>query len=114
MKLRRTGTLRRFRAPAGQAWSRSEIHRHHRYGVTPEEYAATVRDQENACAICKRPFGASRNVHQDHDHATGQVRGVLCRDCNMAIGSLERTGIPAVWLDQYLDDWKLYAEEEPA
>ena len=28
-----------------------------------------------------------RRIHLDHDHVTGKIRGVLCRDCNCAIGS---------------------------
>lgn len=47
----------------------------HRYGITRDELPQT-------CAIC----GATEQLHIDHDHATGRVRGRLCRACNLALG----------------------------
>jgi len=63
-----------------------------RYGITPERY---VELTANGCAICG---AADRKMHVDHDHACcpagtyrtcGEcVRGVLCGQCNQAIGLL--------------------------
>lgn len=54
---------------------------------------ATVRraiyDQQNGrCPLCTLAFPFS-NATLDHDHVTGQVRGVLCRMCNRAEGKIK-------------------------
>lgn len=52
-----------------------------------------VEAQDGLCAICGRPettrscaSGEPRRLSVDHDHVTGQVRGLLCHGCNVAIG----------------------------
>lgn len=52
------------------------------YGITREEYDAILEAQGGKCAICRRATGASRNLSVDHDHKTGEVRGLLCTPCN--------------------------------
>jgi hypothetical protein len=52
------------------------------YGLTTADVQALIDAQGGLCAICEeRPA-----VHVDHDHVTGQVRGVLCFPCNAALG----------------------------
>lgn len=57
-----------------------------RYGLTPAQLAELRESQFNRCGICKRDFGATTRPEVDHDHATGQVRGLLCCRCNKGIG----------------------------
>jgi hypothetical protein len=63
------------------------------YGMTGEDFANLVRKQHNRCAVCKSA-SPGHNGHKntswcvDHDHVTGQVRGLLCRRCNVALGLL--------------------------
>ena len=52
------------------------------YGITAEEYEALYRAQGGKCAICRRATGAVRRLAVDHDHKTGEVRGLLCKPCN--------------------------------
>ena len=59
-----------------------------RYAITPEEFAEFLHKQNNACAICKGKFSESGKPYIDHDHGSRWVRGLLCRDCNFAIGLL--------------------------
>lgn len=61
------------------------------YGMTGEEYGAMVAAQNGVCAICHQPETAMLNgvpkvMHVDHDHATGQLRALLCGSCNGMLG----------------------------
>jgi hypothetical protein len=58
-----------------------------RYGISLAEYDALLEKQGGACAICrKRPKG---RLCVDHCHVTGMVRGLLCNECNGALGYLK-------------------------
>ena len=41
------------------------------------------------CAICHKVFEKFREKHGDHSHLTGKGRGVLCGNCNHALGMLK-------------------------
>jgi hypothetical protein len=58
-----------------------------RFGMTLDEYEAMLEAQDRRCGACRRDFDRTPSV--DHDHATGQVRGLLCNRCNVAIGFAE-------------------------
>lgn len=62
------------------------------YGLTHDQYLAMIRSQRKRCASCRDRFTgegrASKSPHVDHDHKTGRVRGILCRECNIAEGLL--------------------------
>lgn len=65
-----------------------------RYGLTMEQYEQMVEDQKGLCAICGNPQQEQRGQKRlcvDHDHDTGQVRGLLCTNCNLGIGYLGET-----------------------
>ena len=65
-------------------------HLKHAYGVTLEEYDLMLKESCGRCAICERQFGDAKNEPcVDHNHETGQVRGLLHRNCNVAIGLLD-------------------------
>lgn len=57
------------------------------YGMTLEDYNAMLSRQSGRCAACgKAPPVGGKRLYVDHDHATGNVRGLLCQHCNSAIG----------------------------
>ena len=60
-------------------------HRRKKYGVSEEEYKNMVLSQNNLCAICNNPSN-NKALAIDHNHTTGEVRGLLCHNCNLAIG----------------------------
>lgn len=53
--------------------------------MSAEQYAEMVARQKGRCAICGDPPG-NRGLSIDHCHATGVVRGLLCTNCNQALG----------------------------
>ncbi|BAC74391.1 endonuclease VII domain-containing protein [Streptomyces avermitilis] len=67
------------RAVEGRA---GHLKRH--YGLTEAERDEMVASQMGICVICLKAPAA----HVDHCHRTGSVRGVLCFNCNSAIGKL--------------------------
>lgn len=52
-----------------------------KYGITGSQYELRLLNQGGACAICRR-FPKTKRLCVDHDHKTGQVRGLLCYMCN--------------------------------
>jgi AraC-like DNA-binding protein len=65
-----------------------EIHLRNKFGLTPDEYDRIFKAQAGLCALCKSPPTPGISLHVDHDHGTGEIRGLLCVRCNNAIGLL--------------------------
>lgn len=58
------------------------------YGITIEQYEDMLDAQGYACALCLKDIddNGGKEFDVDHCHTTGKVRGLLCRDCNRALG----------------------------
>ena len=56
------------------------------YGLQPGDYDRLYEAQGGRCAICGVGRGKSKKLAVDHDHETGEVRGLLDTNCNRAIG----------------------------
>ena len=61
-----------------------------RKGMSLEQYQSKIIAQRNSCEICLGSFGtdAYKCSYIDHDHKTGKIRGLLCSQCNTALGLL--------------------------
>lgn len=57
-----------------------------KFGITTEQYDLMLKKQKGVCAICKNTCRSKRNLAIDHSKKTGQVRGLLCMQCNLGIG----------------------------
>jgi len=64
-----------------------------KYGITYEHYLLMLEQAGHKCAICNKeeteiqqPSKKVKMLSVDHDHATGEVRGLLCGRCNKAVG----------------------------
>jgi hypothetical protein len=55
------------------------------FGISIDEYEEMVRLQNGVCKICGNP-DRRRGLAVDHDHSTGVIRGLLCSQCNTALG----------------------------
>ena len=61
----------------------------HRFGMTLEEYDELFDAQNGGCAICGGANTTGRRLAVDHDHETGEVRGLLCFGCNIGLGKFK-------------------------
>lgn len=57
-------------------------HRKLKYGITESDYQELRRKQKGKCAVC----GLGGKLEIEHDHSTGQVRGLTHHACNMILG----------------------------
>lgn len=81
------------------------------YDMTLDQYKTMLEEQGGVCKICGRPetyrAGHNRRTHSlsvDHCHRTGVVRGLLCRNCNQALGSLQEDADRARALVRYIEE----------
>lgn len=61
-------------------------HLENNYGLTAAAFDAMLTGQSGRCAICRTEEPGGRGWHVDHDHRTGNVRGLLCHGCNTGLG----------------------------
>lgn len=61
-----------------------------RFGISLSDYEEIVSLQGGGCAICGDARGAdTASLAVDHDHSSGEVRGILCKICNAALGKFK-------------------------
>ena len=61
-----------------------------RFGMSLEDYDRMLEQQNHCCKICKTDTpGIKGRFVVDHNHDTGEVRGLLCWSCNVGIGHLQ-------------------------
>ena len=82
------------------------------YGISIGHYEILYQLQDGKCAACKTPestvmrkSGKQKSLHIDHDHTTGQVRGLLCRNCNLALGHAKDDPAILASLVEYRRKW---------
>jgi hypothetical protein len=74
-----------------------------RYGMTKEDYDRLLNIQNNKCAICEIDRSdLKKEFCIDHDHSSGQVRGLLCSGCNKGIGLLRDDSKICLKASEYL------------
>ena len=81
---------------------------HQAYGITDTDYAAIYEAQGGRCYICRRATGKTKHLAVDHNHETGEVRGLLCGPCNRGVIGHLRDDIDA------LHRAIVYLREQPA
>ena len=66
-------------------------HLRRKFDLTLDEYEQMLEQQGGGCAICEDPPNEKISLHIDHDHGTGEIRGLLCVRCNNAIALLRES-----------------------
>lgn len=64
-----------------------EWHLRNTYDLSTDEVNIVAIKQDNKCAICKE----AKKLYIDHNHKTGKFRGLLCNNCNAAIGQVHES-----------------------
>ena len=76
--------------PAGRQHQRDATFKS-QSGVTRAQADAMIKRQKGLCAICGKPARGKRGcarLQVDHDHRSGEIRAMLCANCNKGIGLL--------------------------
>jgi uncharacterized protein CbrC (UPF0167 family) len=74
------------------AWAKANqrIAKLKRHGVAEELIPSLLLEQDTgSCHACERSTEIVGRLHVDHDHATNEYRGLLCKPCNTSLGLCE-------------------------
>lgn len=77
-------------------------------GTTVEEKADLLTAQGNRCATCGSADPRCKTWCFDHNHNTGELRGILCNPCNLILGFYEKYNIPVS------QEFVMYLKNPPA
>ena len=82
------------------------------YGISQTEYEELLEEQKFSCGICKRHESEfAKKLAVDHDHHTGEIRGLLCQYCNQRVLGRHRDPIifrnTAEYLERDRKGWKV-------
>lgn len=80
---------------------RTQRQRRRDYRMESEDFDQIRLNQQNRCAICHLEFLKTPDI--DHNHATGKVRGLLCRSCNSGLGAFFDSPNRLIAAANYLD-----------
>ncbi len=92
----------------GTKEARVEAMLKHRYGITLDAYRSMLLDQEGCCFIC------GKETELVVDHETGQVRALLCRNCNVLLGVAHEDPFILAAAIQYLEMFDRAVEDREA
>ncbi|MGH8986882.1 MAG: endonuclease VII domain-containing protein [Acidimicrobiia bacterium] len=83
------------------------------FGLTLEDYELLLAPQLGGCAICGEAPGKI-SLHVDHDHESGEVRGLLCFRCNGGLGQFKEQPTRLLRAADYLTGDALPLREQKA
>ncbi len=77
-----------------------------KYNISLDEYNKMLLEQDGRCWTCSKHADDERDkvLVVDHNHLTGEVRGLLCSNCNTAIGLLQESQEILEKVSKYLDE----------
>jgi len=91
-----------------------------KFGITQNEFNKLLNAQNFKCKICGEKYNMSidkvgrvrPNFHIDHNHKTGEIRGLLCSKCNLGIGYFKDSKELLIKAARYLSDDKAVNSED--
>lgn len=78
------------------------------YGIDHKSFINILESQDHCCDICHQPMVNGWKSCIDHDHSTNQVRGLLCRECNLGLGMFKDSESSLASAIEYIRKHKLY------
>jgi hypothetical protein len=82
-----------------------------RYGISPEQLTEQFDKQNCSCAICKTKVSLIDSAI-DHNHDTGEFRGILCKQCNRALGMFKDNAVILRNAVDYLETYGSYGNAD--
>ena len=84
---------------------KADAQRKAKNGIEPSEFNERLAIQGG---ICKISTCSNDATHVDHNHDTGEVRGLLCTNCNTGLGMAKDNPVHLRAMAQYLEDTSYY------
>jgi hypothetical protein len=75
-----------YRARPERKRAMRDLHYRRTFGISADDFDALVASQGGGCAICGCVPEREASLHVDHDHLSGEIRGILCIGCNQGLG----------------------------
>lgn len=81
-----------YRTSERRRLKQREVDIRRKYGISLEQYDEMLAKQGGVCLLCRQPetektnLGLDKALAVDHDWDTGEIRGLLCRKCNVLAG----------------------------
>ena len=82
------------------------------YGIEQKDYEILLKNQNGKCAICDIKAENHRHsvLNVDHNHITKKIRGLLCNNCNRALGHFQDSILNLESAVKYLKNKGTYHE----
>ena len=77
-----------------------------KYGIDHDDYLKQLEFQGNKCFICHKSNTPGKYFHVDHCHKTGNIRGVLCHQCNWYLGLIDNDTKILTRLNNYINNYE--------
>ena len=91
------------KSPEGKA-TRKAARLKRKYGMSLADYNQMLATQNGKCKICGRVLKEGKGTHVDHNHTTGNVRGLLCHNCNLILGYAHDNDATLIRAAKYLTE----------
>lgn len=102
-----TGSSKRYLARKD---SQENARLQYRYGINLIQFEEMRDIQDQKCYICRKEEKIiGHKLCVDHNHKTGRVRGLLCRNCNTGLGKFQEDLLTMLNAYNYLYEDKAHA-----